>query len=62
MKLFKILCWGLLLGYWIYKIYTNDLIVRSNTMYYVAIVVSVAGLAKSIYDYKLDQNKKENLE
>ena len=52
MKLFKILSWILLLCYWIYKVYTNDLVERGNTMYYVAIVVSVAGLGKSIYDYK----------
>ena len=49
----KILCWIALIVYWSYKVYTNDFSVRdSNTMYYVAIIVSVLGLAKSIYDFK----------
>ncbi|WP_452596833.1 hypothetical protein [Pontimicrobium sp. MEBiC01747] len=46
--------------YWSYKAYTNDFSVRdSNTMYYIALVVSVLGLAKSIYDYKRSLKIKE---
>ena len=52
MKIFKIVGWVLLIGYWIYKIFTNDLEVKGNTMYYVAVLISALGLAKSIYDYK----------
>lgn len=59
-KGFKILCWMALTVYWSYKSYTNDFSVRdSNTMYYIALVVSVLGLAKSIYDYKRSSKIKE---
>lgn len=52
MKIFKIVGWALLIAYWIYKIYTNDVQIKTNTMYYVAVLISVLGLAKSVYDYK----------
>jgi hypothetical protein len=52
MRIFKIIGWLALICYWIYKIYTNDLQVKRNTMYYAAALISVGGLAKSIYDYK----------
>ncbi|WP_157811534.1 hypothetical protein [Lacinutrix sp. Bg11-31] len=52
MKIFKIVGWIALICYWVYKIYTNDLQVKTNTMYYVAVLISVLGLAKNVYDYK----------